>query len=204
MNNYKSLFLLIIVCFVWSGCTLGPEKRDAPVVFDLGPQRLVTATVARINVTFLIPVASATPLLDSQNILYRLKYRAAGRPEAYLENRWAASPAIMITDRLRARFASATRGVITPQDGARADYALRVEIEDFSQWFDAPDTSIVTVRMRASLVNAETRALHAQHTFALERSAAPDAAGAAKTLSAVSDAVVEQVLQWAAQSVRQK
>jgi cholesterol transport system auxiliary component len=202
MNNHKSLCLLIILLSSFTGCSIGPEKRESPAVFDLGPQRAVPAAVARVNATLLIPVASATPMLDSLNIIYRLNYRDAGRPEAYLENRWAASPAVMLTDRLRARFASAARGVVSVQDGARTDYALRVELEDFSQSFDTPEASKVVVRLRASLVNQETRALHAQRTFAVERSAAPNAPGAAKALSEASDAVVDEVLQWAAGNIK--
>jgi len=202
MKNHNALFLLIILLLGFTGCSIGPEKREPPAVFDLGPQRAVPAAVARVNATLLIPVASATPMLDSLNIIYRLNYRDAGRPEAYLEHRWAASPAVMLTDRLRARFAPAARGVVSVQDGARADYALRVELEDFSQSFDTPEASKVVVRLRASLVHQETRALHAQRTFAVERSAAPDAPGAAKALSEASDAVVDEVLQWAAGNVK--
>lgn len=141
-------------------------------------------------------------MFDSLNIIYRLNYRDAGRPESYLENRWAASPAVMLTDRLRARFAPAARGVVSLQDGARADYSLRVELEDFSQSFDAPEASKVAVRLRASLVNLETRALLTQRTFAVERAAAPNAPGAAKSLADASDAVVDEVLQWAAGNVK--
>jgi cholesterol transport system auxiliary component len=201
MNRINLLFLFIIFEVSLAGCSLGPEKREAPSVFDLGPQRAATASV-RVNATLLIPPVSATPMLDSLNIIYRLNYRDSGRPEAYTENRWAASPAIMLTDRLRARFAPATRGVVSLQDGARADIALRVELEDFSQTFDTPEASKVAVRVRASLVNVDTRVLLTQRTFAVERVAATNAPGAAKSLAEASDAVVDEMLQWAAQNVK--
>jgi len=200
MIKYKHLFLLIFFLMV-SGCAIGPEKRDAPAIFDLGPQRSYSQQPV-IQATLLVPAVSASPWLDSPNIIYRLQYRDAGRPEAYAQHRWAMSPALLLGERVRGRFASATRGVIGTQDGARSDYALRIELEDFSQSFDAPGSSKVNVRLRASLIDLNTRALHAQRGFSVEQSAAPNAPGAAQSLAAASDAVVEDVLAWVVQHLK--
>jgi cholesterol transport system auxiliary component len=200
-NNCKYLFLLLFLGSM-AGCAIGPEKRDAPAVFDLGPQRAHAAGNPAIHATLLIPAVSASPWLDSPNIVYRLNYRDAGRPEAYAQHRWAMSPTLLLTERLRGRFASAARGVVGVQDGARADYALRIELEDFSQSFDAPESSKAGVRLRASLIDLTTRALHAQRSFSVERPAAPNAPGAAQALAAASDAVVEELAAWAAQSLK--
>ncbi len=58
------------------------------------------------------------------------------------------------------------------------------------------------MRLRASLIDLNTRALHAQRTFNVERPAAPNAPGAAQSLAAASDAVVEELVAWAAQSLK--
>ena len=204
MSICKYLFLLsfLLSLSMISGCSLGPEKRDPPAVFDLGPQRnFAPNPPARDSgATWLIPAVSASPWLDSQNIMYRLTYRDAGRPEAYAQHRWAMSPALLLTERLRSRFAAAARGVVSTQDGAKADFSLRIELEDFSQSFDAADTSKVTVRLRASLIDLNTRALHAQRTFNVERPAAPNAPGAAQSLATASDAVIEEIVAWATRS----
>ncbi len=199
MNKHKYLFLLIFLSTV-SGCSLGPEKRDPPAVFDLGPPRHAPAAPRVSNATWLIPAVSASPWLDSHNIVYRLNYRDAGRAEAYAQNRWAMSPALLLTERIRGRFAEVTRGVVTTQDGAKADVSLRVELDDFSQSFDAANSSKVTVRLRASLIGLDTRALLAQRTFSVERPAAPNAPGAAQALAAASDAIVEELVAWATRS----
>jgi cholesterol transport system auxiliary component len=201
MNKYKYLFLLIFFSALF-GCAIGPEKRDASAVFDLGPQRMYAATKPVIDTTLLIPAVSASPWLDSPSILYRLAYRDASRAEAYAQHRWAMSPALLLTERLRGRFASATRGVVGTQDGARADYSLRIELEDFTQSFDAAESSKANVRLRASLIDLNSRALHAQKSFSVERPAAPNAPGAAQSLAAASDAVVEELVVWAAQSLK--
>jgi len=72
--------------------------------------------------------------------------------------------------------------------GAGADYALRIELEDFSQFSHAPNASRVAVRARASLVSLADRALLAQRVFTVERAApAPDARGAVAGLAAASE-----------------
>ena len=202
MCNFKYLFLLIFFPALFAACALGPEKRDAPTVFDLGPHRIAAATAPTINATLLIPPVAASPGLDTPNIQYRLTYKDASRPDAYAQNRWAMSPALLLTERLRARFATASRGVVSVQDGAIADYALRIELEDFSQSFDDAQASKVTARLRASLINLNTRALHAQRTFSVERPAAPNAPGAAQALAAAGDAVIEELVVWAAQNLK--
>ena len=210
MHNTKYLFLnrifnsilLLLLPIGFAGCSLGPEKRDPPTVFDLGPHRAYTAGAPAINATLLIPPVSASPWLDNPNIYYRLTYRDASRPDAYAQNRWTLSPALLLTERLRARFAAVSRGVVTVQDGAIADYALRIDLEDFSQSFDDAQTSKVTVRLRASLISVSTRALHAQRSFSVDRSAAPNAPGAAQSLAAAGDAVIEELAAWTAQNLK--
>lgn len=201
MSYVKYLFLLLFYSALF-GCAIGPEKRDLPAVFDLGPQRNYTASQPAIDATLLISAVSASPWLDSPNIMYRLTYRDAGRSEAYAQHRWAMSPALLLTERLRGRFAAASRGVVGTQDGARADYSLRIELEDFSQSFDAADASKASVRLRASLIDLNTRALHAQKSFSVERPAAPNAPGAAQSLATASDVVVEELVVWATQSLK--
>ena len=208
MKYAKYLFLLtffMTTATVFSACTLGPDKREPSTVFDLGPARVEGAARGdappAINATLLIAPVSASPWLDNATMVYRLNYRDASRPEVYAQNRWAMPPALLLTERVRARFAGAARGVVTAQDGARADYALRIELEDFSQWFDDAQSSKVSVRLRASLIDINTRALQAQKSFNVERPAAPDAPGAAQSLAAASDAVIEELVAWAQQNL---
>ncbi len=202
MNKCKYLFLFIFLSSMLGACALGPEKRDAPTVFDLGPQRVQAAAKPVINATLLIPPVAASPWLDNANIQYRMMYQDASRPDAYAQNRWAMSPALMLTERVRARFAAASRGVVTAQDGARADYTLRIDLEDFSQQFESAQASKATARLRVSLIDQNTRALHAQRTFGAERPAAPNAPGAAQALAAASDAVIEELVAWAVQNIK--
>lgn len=204
MIKYKYLILLGFICMCLSACTLlNPERREPPSVFDLGPQPAYTnPAAAAIAATLLIPTVNASPWLDNTGIQYRLVYQDASRPETYAQNRWAVAPALMLTEHLRARFAGASRGVVSAQDGARADYVLRIELEDFSQSFDSAKASSATVRLRASLIDLTTRALQSQRTFSAQRPAAPNAPGAVQALAAASDAVVEELLVWTTQTLK--
>lgn len=203
MYTHKYLFSLGIIFSCLSACTLlSPEKRESPSVFDLGPQPTHASPATAIAATLLIPTVNASPWLDSTGIQYRLVYQDASRPETYAHNRWAVTPALMLTERLRARFAGASRGVVSAQDGAKADYVLRIELEDFSQSFDSAQSSSGAVRVRASLIDLSTRALQAQRTFSAQRPAAPNAPGAAQALAAAGDAVVEELLLWTTQTLK--
>jgi len=193
-----------VIAAALAGCALGPQTREQPVSYDLGPPRSHAAANPRIAATLLLPEVSAPAWLDGQGIIYRLSYENAARPQAYAQSRWAAPPAALLTQRLRGLFAAAAvSGIVTGSDGARADYALRVELEDFSQSFHAPNASRVAVRARASLVNLASRTLVAQRVFSVERAApTPDARGAVTALGAASDDVIEGLLEWASDRLR--
>ena len=79
---------------------------------------------------------------------------------------------------------------------------LRLELEEFSQVFDNPNTSHALLRLRATLtqrsVGSET--LLAQRSFVLQRLApSPDAAGGVRALTAAGDAVVLELEAWLGQ-----
>jgi cholesterol transport system auxiliary component len=180
-------------------CAFGPAAREAPALYDLGSPRTYPAANPPLAVALLVAPVRSPSWLDSPAIVYRFAFAEPQRPRAYVASRWAAPPAALLTQRLRARFTAASgTGIVTGAEGARADYALYVELEDFSQLFDTPDSSRVAVRVRASLVDLASRSLLAQRGFALERAApAADAAGAARGLAQASDELIERILDWA-------
>jgi cholesterol transport system auxiliary component len=117
-------------------------------------------------------------------------------------SRWAAEPASLIADRLRSRLAAVSRGAVSPAFGARSDYTLRIELEDFSQQFKAPGQSTVLLRARASLLNSEGRVLIAQRAFEVERPAQPDAPGAVKALTEATGAFLDELVKWITENAK--
>jgi cholesterol transport system auxiliary component len=135
--------------------------------------------------------------LDSQLIHYRLAYQDAARPQAYADSRWVMSPAALFTQRLRGRLAASGGGIVLPGDPARVNHALRVELEEFAQVFDAPGKSRAVVLLRASVLG--NRSLVAQKSFSLERPAStPDAEGGVRALIGASDEAIELIAVWSA------
>ena len=194
--------LCVIVCALLASaaCSLAPSGRDEVAAYDFG-----TAAAReggpRLRQPLLVYEVSGPAWMDTASIHYRLAYRDASRPQAYAGSRWVMPPAALLTIRLRQRLAGAGGGVILPADGLRTPVALRVELDEFTQVFDAEDRSRAVVRLRASLVGA--RALIAQKGFSVDQAAASqDAEGGVRALTAASDEVLEQLLDWVAASLR--
>ena len=194
---------ILPLALLLNACSIGPPARATVVNYDLGPQRTHAQAGRGTKAALMVSAVVAPAWLDSPGIVYRLAYLDAARPQTYAQSRWVDSPAALLTQRVRSRFAAAGP-IVGSSDGARADYALRIEIEDFSQSFNTADRSQVTIRIRATLVNLSNSTLHAQRTFSVERPAAPDAEGAARALAQAADAVIESLLEWTTQDLNLK
>jgi cholesterol transport system auxiliary component len=196
--------MLALALALLAGCSLGPAARDATVTYDFGPQQAGPAGNPRIPGTLLVPTATAPAWLDSTALVYRLAYQDASRQQSYAGARWAAQPAQLFTQRLVAQLAAhSDGGVATAGDGVRADQALRIEVLDFTQVFDASDRSRAVVQVRATLIDLAKRSVIAQRTFGADRPAAPaNAEGGARALAASADAMVAEIVVWTATALR--
>jgi cholesterol transport system auxiliary component len=179
-----------------AGCSIAPAPTPAPAGYDFGPAPAAPQKSTR--PALLVHDVGAPAWLDSPQIHYRLAYQDAARPQAYADSRWVMSPVVLLTHRLRLQLAaSGSGGIILPGDSARTRHALRVELDEFAQVFDAPGKSRAVVRMRASVVG--NRSLLAQRNFNVERPAkTPDAEGGVRALIGASDEAIEQIIGWAA------
>lgn len=176
-----------------AGCGL-PSPRSAEAVHDFGPPD--ASGSARIERTIEVFDVVAPAWLDTERMAYRLLHVAPTRLETYAQSRWAATPAALLSQRLRARLASQSRGAWAG-GGPRADMSLRIELDDFSQVFDGATSSRVLLRLRATLALPGSRTV--QTAIAVERPApSPDARGGAAALVAASDEALRQVAEWVA------
>lgn len=184
-----------------AGCSVAPNSVGPAANYDFGPAP-ARQPEQRLRQALLVPDVSAPAWLDSPSIHYRLAYQDAARPQAYSDSRWVMSPVALFTARLRGQLAaSMTAGVVQPGDGARAAYALRVEMDEFVQVFDAPGKSRAVVRIRASVLS--NRSLVAQHSFDVERTAqTADAEGGVRALIGASDEVIDQLVAWVGRTVK--
>ncbi|MEE8287841.1 MAG: ABC-type transport auxiliary lipoprotein family protein [Nitrosomonadaceae bacterium] len=203
---------LYVLLSIWlAGCTITPQAQTPVAVYDFGLQQ-VTSTYdtssqqRQLWTSLLIAEATSPVWLDSQAIQYRLAYRDPTQLYNYANNRWAASPATLLTHRIRNRIAAVTNDkVISTSDSARTDFRLHLELEEFSQVFDAVDKSHVVIRLRASLVRRSSRSLQAQRNFSIKQAApTANAAGAVQALTESSDKLTEDLIDWLAEELANK
>jgi cholesterol transport system auxiliary component len=198
--------LAMLLALTLGACSLGPANKDTPATFDFGSPHNYTGERNKIHHAVLVYNVAAPDWLDTQVIVYRLNYQDGARQLSYANSRWAAPPAALLTQRLRSQLATVTNsGIISVADSARADFTLRIELDDFSQVFDSANTSRAVVVARASIVNVARRTLQAQKSFSIEHAAAtPNAEGGVRALAAAGDELIEAVVAWTAASLAQE
>jgi len=166
----NALFALFAAALL-AGCVGGTTKNSVPVaIYDFGVPAQPLVADERWS-AFALEVRSP-PWFEALNIDYRLNYEDPLKQREYTASRWAGAPATLLGQRLRQQL-----GMQSPSSNALAECVLRVEVQEFSQVFDAPQQSRALVQGNASLVDAKRRLL-AWRRIALERPAvSPDAHG---------------------------
>lgn len=201
MTKIKSGMAAALILLMLNGCSILPKDDTSIVTYDFGlPRQNAPDQTPPIAGRLEVSPVTAPSWLDSPAILYRLAYHNAARLDSYADSRWAAPPAALIT--LRLRQALSTAGDIphvNPTQQNSAPKRLRVDLEEFSQVFDSPQSSRVLLRAHVSLTQKNEQTPLKERTFTLERQAqTPDAAGAASALSLASDEFIDAVLNWLA------
>lgn len=202
----RSFCLIFLLATVLGGCAL-PERPARATVYDFGPGPV--ATPASTRLAPLPPVAladvEAAGALDGTPVLYRLGYADAFQLHPYAQARWSMTPAQLVRQRLREGL-GVRRAVLTAEEGAAVPQAdgtrarvLRVTLEEFSQLFESPASSVGLVRLRATLLDGSAggERLLAQRSVIAQRPAASgDAPGGVRALAAATDAAVAELVQW--------
>jgi cholesterol transport system auxiliary component len=197
----KKLLLSIgLLCL--SACSLSPSRQIATTAYDFGPVQAFqhTATSRGLSGRIVVDAVTAPAWMDNSGMYYRLAYRNAASPQPYAESRWVMSPAALLAARLKSRAAQASEGMVVRTNNSPGDvYNLTIELDEFDQIFDRPDRSHVVVALRASLHGSDGSRI--ERAFATEQLAStPDAAGGARALTQASDALIQRVIDWVAES----
>jgi len=192
---------LLLTLALLAACS-APQSREGMASYDFGLAATDKEANPRLQLDLVVAAVSAPAWMDNANIYYRLAYQDAARPQPYAQSRWVMPPAALLGQRLRAGIARASKAaVFTPADGVRVDYTLRLELDEFSQIFDAADKSRAVLRLRASLIR--NRSIVAQHSFSTEQAAAtPNAEGGVRALIAASDAAGSSLIDWLAANMK--
>ena len=187
-----SLATALLAILLLAACA-NTSTRPLAGLYDLGPLPAQAALTALPPLS--VADVSAPVALDGPRMIYRLAYANSQQLHPYADSRWSMAPAEMLGQRLKARLAAAGGVVAAAADGAAGLPLLRVELNEFSQTFEAPNASTAQVSARATLFSG--RLLLAQKSF-LRQLPAPsaDAAGAARALADASDLLITDLMQW--------
>jgi len=207
----KMIFCLASGLTLVAGCSV-IDKPARAAMYDFGPgvlarQALATpaAPVPALPPLAVADIATSGGALENQAVLYRLGYLDNQQLRAYSQARWTMPPAQLVRQRLRERLGQ-QRAVLNAREGVALNRSqnanmplLRLELEEFSQVFSAPDASVGLLRLHATLVEITPAGerLLAQRSLAVQRPAtSADAAGGVRALTAATDAAIDELDGW--------
>ena len=212
----RGLFGLIFPAFLLAGCSALPDKPLRASLYDFGPGNLAAqpgtqpATLPALTALALDDISTSGGALDNQAVLYRLMYLDAQQLRPYSQARWAMPPAQLVRQRFRERLGQRraiveARGslALNRSQNAALPVLLRLDLEEFSHVFTAPDASVGLIRLRATLIEqgASGEKLLAQRSVVVQRPApSADAPGGVRALTAATDAAIEEIEVWLQQS----
>lgn len=203
----KTPFLLLALLLVLgaAGCAT-PDKPVRATQYDFGPGAAETSPSAAPSLPPLVLAdIDAASSLDGSALLYRLGYADAHQVRPYAHARWSAPPPQLIRQRLR-ELLSRERPVLDLSEsaalartGGTMPRVLRLELEEFSHYFDSESRSWGLLRLHATLMENTPAGerLVAQRSLSVRQPApTADAAGGVRALAAATDAAAQALGQW--------
>lgn len=196
-----------------SGCSGLPDKPTRATMYDFGPGPLAIQPSTRqapLPPLALDDVSTSGGALDNMAVLYRLAYTDAQQLRPYSQARWSMPPAQLVRQRLReqlgqrrAVFSAGSSVALNRSQNAVLPLLLRLDLEEFSHLFSAPNTSVGLIRLRATLleITPAGEKLVGQRNVIVQRPApSNDAPGGVRALTAATDAAIEELDQWLQQT----
>ena len=191
--SFRALFHTLFCVATALGISACATPAVPLTVHDLGP--LPAASTITSLPSFALGDVTASAFLDNPGMFYRLAYADAQQPHPYATSRWVMPPAQLFEQRLKARFGQAGNTIISVTDGALNVPILHCELDEFSQVFDSPTSSKVTLSIRAAVF--QNRQLISQRSFTQQRpTTTADAAGGARALAVASDGLIDELATW--------
>jgi cholesterol transport system auxiliary component len=193
---------LFLVFFLTLGGCAGTIQPVRPAVYDFGPGPLSSASgnAGAGRAAVILGMVEATPALETQAVHYRLAYANGQQLKPYSQARWSMAPAQLIRQRLSDQL-SQSRAILNPGEsgliGTAAPATLRIDLEEFSQLFQAPNQSVGLLRLRATLIQPSQTPRVIQHSVVVQRPApSADAQGGVIALATATDAAVLEIDNW--------
>ena len=207
----KPVRLVLSLCAVvaLAACSGLPDKPTRALMYDFGPGPLATQPTTRqapLAPLAIDDISTYGGAIENMSVLYRLAYADEQQLRPYSQARWSMPPAQLVRQRMREQL-SQRRTVFTPGESAALNRSqnavlprvLKIELQECSHLFTAPETSVGLIRMRAPLIDVTPAGekLLAQRSVIVQRPApSADAPGGVRALTAATDAAIEEIDQW--------
>ncbi len=180
---------VLLAALLLSACVGGAGNSVPSVTYDFG------LPVARLAVGGAWPGLSlevrSPSWFDSTNVDYRLAYADPLTRRQYVGSRWAGAPAQLIAQRLRQQL-----GVVSATANSATDCLIRVELQEFSQVFDSPQSSRGVLTASVSLIDGKRRVV-AERLAVIDKPAlGADASGGVQALVAASTEFGRLLSDW--------
>jgi cholesterol transport system auxiliary component len=180
---------VLLAALLLSACVGGAGNSVPSVTYDFG------LPVARLAVGGTWPGLSlevrSPSWVDSTNVDYRLAYADPLTRRQYVGSRWAGAPAQLIAQRLRQQL-----GVVSATANSATDCLIRVELQEFSQVFDSPQSSRGVLTASVSLIDGKRRVV-AERLAVIDKPAlGADASGGVQALVAASTEFGRLLSDW--------
>ena len=212
----RGLFCILFVGFLLSGCSALPDKPVRASLYDFGPGNLTAVPAARQAALPTLPalaiddISTSGGALDNQAVLYRLTFQNEQELRPYTFARWTMPPAQLVRQRLREQLGQ-QRNIFDARGGLALNRSqnavlpllLRIDLDEFSHVFTAPEASVGLIRLRVTLIEQATSGekLLAQRSVVVQRPApSADAPGGVRALTAATDAAIDEMDLWLQQS----
>ena len=199
----------LMVLGLLGGCAGLVDKPLRATLYDFGPgQVTASATQQPSRPPLVLADIDAAGALEGSAVLYRLGYADQHQLRPYAQARWSAPPTQLVRQRLREQIGrdrvvlNPGEGAVLARSGGLLPRALRIELEEFSHYFESPTQSVGLLRLRATLMESTAggEKLLAQRNVVVQRPApTADATGGVRALTAAVDAAADELMQWLAQ-----
>lgn len=176
----------VLAVALLGGCAVGAGSVPPAVVYDFG---LPAARLSAGGWSALTLNVRSPAWFDSLNVDYRLAYEDPLKLREYVGSRWAGPPAVLLEQSLAQQLG-------TVNGGAGATCLLRVDVQEFSQVFAAPQQSRALLQASVRLFDARRQLLGERELRIETPAASADAAGGVSALAAASGEFGRQVADW--------
>lgn len=210
-RSFATLLAAPLLMLGLSACGSLPTRPVRAAVYDFGPGALDAATSTQPAVLPLLALADVDSnggALDNLAVLYRLGYADPQQLRPYAQAHWSMPVAGLVKQRLR-QVLSQQHAVVPAGEGAamsrvqgKLPLVLRVELEEFSQFFASPTNSFAWLRLRATVIektSAGAKVLAQRQVVSRQPAITPDAPGGVRALGVATDAAAREVSVWLAQ-----